>query len=112
MKAEDIKRQLGLRIKALREGKRWRQDDVQEEFGFSSRYLGRIERGAVNLTLDTLIRLCEIFEVGLPDLFNFMDAGEEAPPEREGVILRLNSILSNNDPEEIRKLGVFLEEIL
>ena len=74
--------------------------------------MGRIERGAVNLTLDTLIRLCEIFEVGLPELFNFMDAEKESSPERERLIVRLNSILKKNDLKKLKKLKVFLEDIL
>jgi len=74
--------------------------------------VGRIERGSVNLTLSTLLRLCEMFELELPQLFSFIDTGKETLPEREKLIVRLNSVLQNNDPEEIRKLRIFIDEIL
>jgi len=112
MNEDLIKKQLGRQIKALRRKKGWRQEDVQGITGFSSRYLGRIERGSVNLTLGTLLRLCKIFELELPQLFGFMDTEKETSPEREELIARLNSILQTNDPEELRKLRIFIEEIL
>ncbi|MBW1677834.1 MAG: helix-turn-helix transcriptional regulator [Deltaproteobacteria bacterium] len=112
MNEKAIRKQLGRRIKILREQKGWRQEDVQDITGFSSRYLGRIERGSVNLTLGTLFRLCEIFEQELPRLFSFMDAEKEISPNREELIARLNSILQTDDPEELRKLRIFIEEIL
>lgn len=112
MKEEVIRKKLGQRIKALREEKGWRQEDIQEKARFSSRYLGRIERGTVNLTLSTLLRLCEIFKVELPQLFSFMDTEKESSPEREKLIVGLNSVLQTNDPEGLRKLKVFIDEIL
>lgn len=107
-----IRRQLGRRIRTLREQKGWRQEDIQEETGFSSRYLGRIERGTVNPTLDTLLRLCEIFEVELSELFSFIDAGKETSLQREKLIVRLNAVVRSGGPERLRKLKVFIDEIL
>jgi transcriptional regulator with XRE-family HTH domain len=62
MDIDKIKRQLGIRFKELRLSKGLKQEDL-EPLGFSYRYYGKIERGLANLTLDTLIRLCNIFEV-------------------------------------------------
>lgn len=112
MNEELTRKQLGRQIKALREEMGWRQEDVKDKTGFSSRYLGRIERGSVNLTLSTLLRLCEIFNVGLPRLFSFMDTEKEISAEREKLIVKLNSVLQSDDPEDLRKLRVFIEEIL
>lgn len=112
MNEDMIRKQLGSRIKALREEKGWRQVNVQEKTGFSSRYIGRIERGGVNLTLSTLLRICEIFEVGLPQMFSFMDTEKETSSKREKLIVMLNSVLQTDDPEDLRKLRVFINEIL
>ena len=70
MEIDRLKRQLGLRVKELRLSKGMKQEDL-ERWGFSYRYYGKIERGLVNLTLETLERLCKIFEVSLPELFLF-----------------------------------------
>jgi transcriptional regulator with XRE-family HTH domain len=68
MDTDALKRQLGLRLKELRLAKGLKQEDLAD-YGFSYRYYGKIERGIVNVTLETLARLCEIFEVSLSDLF-------------------------------------------
>jgi len=109
---DHIRKQIGRRIKALRENKGWRQEDVQDKTGFSSRYLGRIERGSVNLTLDTLLRLCEIFELELNELFRFVDSQKETSLQREQLIVKVNAALRSDDPERLRKLKVFIDEIL
>jgi len=107
-----IRKQLGKKIKVLRENKGWRQEDVQDKTRFSSRYLGRIERGSVNPTLDTLLRLCEIFELELNELFRFVDTQKETSLQQEQLIVRINAILKAGDHERLRKLRVFIDEIL
>ncbi len=64
MDKENLKRQLGYRLKALRMAKGLKQEDL-ETWGFSYRYYGKMERGLVNPTIETLARLCEIFEIDL-----------------------------------------------
>jgi len=68
---KEIQRQIGLRLKELRLAKGLRQEDL-EKWDFSYRYYGMIERGLVNPSLDTLLRLCKIFDVNLLDLFRFL----------------------------------------
>jgi transcriptional regulator with XRE-family HTH domain len=107
----DIKRKLGLRLKELRSAKGLRQEDL-ESLGFSYRYYGKIERGLVNVTIETLARLCEIFEVGLSDLFVFMDTDQETSEDREAVAVKVAKLLSGKSKKNIKKLKVFLDEIL
>ena len=77
----DIKKKVGLRLKELRLAKGLKQEDL-EKFGFSYRYYGKIERGLANVTL---VRICEIFEVTLSDLFAFMDSEQGVSEDREAV---------------------------
>ena len=111
MEIDRLKRQLGLRFKELRLSKGLKQEDL-EQWGFSYRYYGRIERGLVNLTLETLIRLCEIFEVSLPDLFSFMDTGSGASEDREAIAVKVARLLSGKSKKKVQKLRVFLDNIL
>ena len=53
MDIETLMKRLGLRLKALRLRNHLKQEDL-ENYGFSYRYYGKIERGVVNPTLDTL----------------------------------------------------------
>ncbi|MBL6995797.1 helix-turn-helix domain-containing protein [Desulfobacula sp.] len=106
-----LRRQLGLRFKELRLSKGLKQEDL-ENWGFSYRYYGKIERGLVNLTLKTLARLCEIFEVSFYDLFAFMDDGEFQSEDREAVAVKVANVLKRSDELRIKKLKMFLDDIL
>jgi transcriptional regulator with XRE-family HTH domain len=111
MDIENIKRKLGLRLKELRLAKGLNQEDL-EPLGFSYRYYGKIERGLANVTLETLVRLCEIFEVGLFDLFLFMDTDIEASEDKEAVAVKVAQLLSSKNKKNLKKLRLFLDEIL
>ncbi len=111
MDTDKLKKQLGLRFKELRVSKGLKQEDL-ERWGFNYRYYGRIERGLVNLTLETLNRLCEIFEVSLPELFAFMDIDGGVSEDREAVAVKVAKALKGKNKAKIKKLRVFLDEIL
>jgi transcriptional regulator with XRE-family HTH domain len=110
MDSTNLKKQLGHRLKELRLAKGLRQEDL-EDWGFSYRYYGRMERGLVNPTLETLERLCDIFEVNLGDLFLLMEAGAKASEDREAVALKVGKVLKGSD-RKVKKLRVFLDHIL
>jgi transcriptional regulator with XRE-family HTH domain len=110
MDVEVIKRKLGIRLKELRLAKRLRQEDL-DRWGFSYRYYGRLERGLVNPTIETLAKLCKIFGVTMSDLFFSMD-DRSVSEERERVAIKLVEVLKENRKRKIKKLSVFLDEIL
>lgn len=111
MDITDVQRKIGLRLKELRLEKGLRQEDL-ERWDFSYRYYGKLERGIVNPTLGTLIRLCEIFDVTLSDLFRFMEINGLPTDEREAVTIKLSKIIGENKKEKIQKLKIFIDEIL
>jgi transcriptional regulator with XRE-family HTH domain len=88
-----------------------RQEDL-EKWGFSYRYYGKLERGLVNPTLDTLVRLCEVYEISLTDLFLFTDSSTAANEDNEAVAAKVGEILRANEKAKIRKLRIFLNEVL
>jgi transcriptional regulator with XRE-family HTH domain len=111
MDTEAIKKKLGLRLKELRLAKGLKQEDL-EGFGFSYRYYGKIERGLANVTLETLVRLCKIFDVSLADLFIFMDTGRGTSEDGEAIAVKVARLLSGKSKKKVQKLRVFLDEIL
>ena len=111
MDTDRLKKQLGLRLKELRVAKGLKQEDL-EQLGFSYRYYGRIERGLANITLGTLVKLCEIFEVSLSDLFAITDGAGKTSGNREAVAVQVARILKGKNEKKVRKLRVFLDEIL
>jgi len=111
MDIEILKKKLGLRLKELRVAKGLRQEDL-EKWEFSYRYYGKLERGAVNPTVETLAKLCDIFGVTLSELFLFMDDKSGASDEREKIALKIADVLKDGRKAKLQKLNVFLDEIL
>ena len=110
MDLEDIQKRLGLRLRQLRLAKGLRQEDL-EQLGINFRYYGKIERGLVNLTLDTMLKLCDIFEVTPEQLFSMME-GEKASEDREVVTMEIVKIFKQKSDRKVKKLRLFLEQIL
>lgn len=57
MQAPEYRRRLGQRIRKLRTQKRWSQEGFAEICEVNRSYMGRIERGELNLTLETLEKI-------------------------------------------------------
>ena len=111
MDTKVINKQLGLRLKKLRLAKGLRQEDL-ERWGFSYRHYGKLERGLVNPTVETLAKLCKIFGITLSDLFLFICEDKNTSEEREQVIEKLTELLNEDRKIKIKKLKILLDEIL
>jgi transcriptional regulator with XRE-family HTH domain len=54
MQGPDYRSQLGKRIRKLRSQRGWSQEEFADICALNRSYMGRIERGELNLTLDSL----------------------------------------------------------
>lgn len=66
----DIKKMLGLNIRALREKKGWSQEELAERSGLHRTYISGLERGIRNPTIDTVDIIATALGVKLGDLLN------------------------------------------
>ncbi len=57
MQGPDYRRRLGDRIRKLRNQRGLSQEEFASVCGVNRSYMGRIERGELNLTLDTLAKV-------------------------------------------------------
>lgn len=62
-------RRLGRRVRALREEHGWTQERAAESMGVDVTHLAKIERGTVNLTFGTIVRIAEGLDRPLSALF-------------------------------------------
>lgn len=58
----DIRKKFGERVRELREGRGWSQEDLAEVSGLHRTYVSGIERGTRNPTLLIIQRLANAFE--------------------------------------------------
>jgi len=62
---------LGRRIKELRKARRHSQEALAEKMDGHPKYLGSVERGEQNPTVEFLMKLAAALKVDLPTLFNY-----------------------------------------
>jgi transcriptional regulator with XRE-family HTH domain len=67
---EQVKRRFGARLRTLRKARKTSQEAVALKAGLDRSYLGRIERGEVNVSLINIERIAEALGVGAGELFS------------------------------------------
>ena len=78
----NLRTRLGERVRLLRQAQGWSQEDLGERSKLSYKFIGEIERGLGNPSVDSLERLCAAFDVDVTQLF-----GSSVPLAREGPAL-------------------------
>jgi transcriptional regulator with XRE-family HTH domain len=61
-------REFGKRVRSMREQKQWTQEELADRSGLTSVQISRIERGAREIRLTTLLRLIAAFDAKPDDL--------------------------------------------
>ena len=64
-----VRKNLGTRVRALREKRRRSQEDLAHESGLARSFTGAIERGEKDLRLTTLVKLANTFGITVAQLF-------------------------------------------
>ncbi len=65
---------IGLNIKLLRRKKGLSQEKLADEAGLHRTYVGKVERGEKNLTIQTLFELTSSLDVSLEEFFSLVDS--------------------------------------
>ena len=71
MMNNNVYKKLGAKIAYLRKSKRYSQEKFAEKIDISEIYMGQIERGEANPTLEKLITIADALEVEIKELFTF-----------------------------------------
>lgn len=72
---------LGTKVRELRNKLGYSQEDMLS-FGFSTRHWQQVEAGRP-ITVTTLLRICEVFEISMSKLVRGLDEGIYVPPAVE-----------------------------
>ncbi|HID0815732.1 TPA: helix-turn-helix domain-containing protein [Clostridium botulinum] len=70
----DINKKLGIRLRELRESKRWTQEELALRAEISTSHMGRLERGERGVTLDSLEKVTKALGISFEELFRFIDS--------------------------------------
>ena len=67
--ATTVRKHLGKRVRALREKKKWSQEELAHQSSLARSFTGAIERGEKDLRLTTLVKLANTFRISVSQLF-------------------------------------------
>lgn len=68
---KDYRRLIGNRLRDLRKQRRFTQEELADRANLNPSYYGRVERGEINLTIETLTSISEALQVELAEVFDF-----------------------------------------
>jgi transcriptional regulator with XRE-family HTH domain len=65
----NIKKIFGARVRALRSEKGWSQEDFAFECGLHRTYIGAVERGERNVSLENIKKIADTFKIDIAELY-------------------------------------------
>jgi transcriptional regulator with XRE-family HTH domain len=80
--------QLGARVREIRRGQQKTQGDVAERAGLSYKFIGEVERGMANPSIDTIEKLARGLGVSVSQLFDAPIGVRYPSHEREIPLVR------------------------
>lgn len=80
----DIKIQVGINARKARVRKGLSQDEAAFNAGLDRTYVGNLERGKVNATIESLAGLAVALDVAVRDFFDDLPDGAELPEPLKG----------------------------
>jgi transcriptional regulator with XRE-family HTH domain len=70
---KNIQTALGARIRKLRKALEWSQERLAESSGMHWTYIGQVERGERNLTLQSIQAIAKALNLKISELFSGLD---------------------------------------
>jgi len=98
MAIDDVHRDFGQRLKALRKKRRQSQDQLATTTGLSVDTISNLERGALTTRLTTIAKIAKALDANIGDLIDDRSPASAMPAE----ISELIDLLTGRDTDEIR----------
>ena len=105
---DDLKVVIGHRLKAYREQKKMSQERLSELAGCHPTYIGQLERGEKNATLETVWKVSKALGVPLSQLFENIEENEQG---EQSIPSKCYDLVIEKDMKEQERLFRILEEI-
>ncbi|MCF7758334.1 helix-turn-helix domain-containing protein [Paenibacillus xylanexedens] len=98
---------VGNRIRELRKAKGWTQEQLAEAAGLHYSYIGGVERGDRNISLETLEKIMNGLQVNAEEIFKFKEDSEYKRALDEHITL-----ISGKSTDTIVSLTKISKEVL
>lgn len=102
-------REIGNKLLAIRKRMGMTQVEVAEAAGLSSRTYADIERGTVNMRVETILHICEALHITPDEILT--QSNTELTAQEEDILARLNACNSKDKETALRLLNVYLQSL-
>ena len=109
--SDQLKRNIGLRVKAARTQKGLTQPQLAEAIDKAFETISNIERGKTAPNFSTLSDIANVLGLPMRDFFGVEDV--DITDARQRLLMQMNSLISNMDDRQLNlllKLGTVLQE--
>ncbi|WP_431085843.1 helix-turn-helix domain-containing protein [Paenibacillus sp. 8b26] len=103
----DVVKRVGDKIRRLRKEKGFSQEQLAERSGLHTNYVGQVERGEKNLTLETLEKVVRGLDTSLEELFRFFD-----PMTRQDTLGEIITLLEDRPGQDQEMALQVLKSVL
>lgn len=101
----DIKIVVGDRIRDLRSGRNWSQEELADRANLSRSFMGEIERGQASATIESLEKIATALEITLEDMFRNLQ------PTTDSKLALLMSKMDGLSAESLQEFLDFVETL-
>lgn len=101
--------EIGNKLLAIRKRTGMTQAEVAEAAGLSGRTYADIERGTVNMRVETILRICEALHI-TPDSI-LTQSSTEMTASQEEILAQLNACAPKDKETALRLLSVYLSSL-
>ena len=102
-------REIGNKLLAIRKRMGMTQVEVAEAAGLSSRTYDDIERGTVNMRVETILRICDALHITPDEVLTKSEC--ELTAQQEEIFSRLNACSPKDRETALRLLSVYLQSL-
>ncbi|MCD1257645.1 helix-turn-helix transcriptional regulator [Paenibacillus athensensis] len=95
---------VGERIRQLRKEQKLSQEELGELAQLQSSYIGGVERGERNVSLETLEKIIQAFNISFFEFFRFGEIGLSDKLSKEELIEVFSDKLYNSDFSDVMKI--------
>lgn len=99
---------IGNRLLAFRKKAGMTQAEIAEAAGLSDRTYADIERGTVNMRIETLLKICEALKITPDDI---LAPDKETHLDQEGILKELNKCSESQRKTALKLLEVYLASL-
>lgn len=98
---------LGRRIRYLRRQNDYSQEQLAEKAYISGKYLGEVERGQANITIEVLDKIAVALKINVSDLLEF-----EHELGRKSLIAKISELIKTADERSLQIIYRMVKAIL